>query len=318
MPTHQEFENMQRSFNFFQSIEVGQARTLNLPVVALESTVITHGLPYPENFNLALEMEREVRDARAIPATIAVLDGRIRVGMTRSDLERLATEANPRKVSARDLGVAVNSRGAGGTTVAGTLQVAKIFEIKVFATGGIGGVHRNAPFDVSADLHELSRSPLIVVCAGAKAILDLPATLEYLETMGVVVLGYQTDEFPAFYSRKSGLRLGSTVNSAVDVARIARDHWEMAGESAILVAQPPPEEDAIPREEIEGVIRQAVDEAESQKIRGQALTPFLLKRVSELTGGASMRTNLSLLRNNARLAGEIAYQMANLPRLRLL
>jgi pseudouridylate synthase len=295
--------------NFLLSNEVSQAVRLNLPVVALESAVITHGLPYPENVNLATEMEDVVRSNGCVPATIAFLDGQVNVGLSRANLERLASESRARKISRRDIGIALARHDNGGTTVAGTLIIAKRMGFKVFATGGIGGVHRNAPFDISADLPELGRSPLVVVCAGAKAILDLPNTLEYLETMGVPVIGYQTDEFPAFYSRASGLKVNASASSPGDVARIARGHWEMGLESAILVCVPPPEGEALPKVEIDQMIDQAIRDAERQKIHGAALTPFLLNRVSQLTHGSSMRTNLALLHNNAAVAAQIAAQL---------
>ena len=295
--------------NFLLSNEVIQAAKLNLPVVALESAVITHGLPYPDNVNLATGLEDLVRSNGCVPATIALLDGRINVGLSPADLERLATESRVRKISRRDMGIALAHHENGGTTVAGTLIIAKRMGFKVFATGGIGGVHRNAPFDISADLPELGRSPLVVVCAGAKAILDLPNTLEYLETMGVPVIGYQTDDFPAFYSRTSGLKVTASASSPDDVARIARSHWEMGLESAILVCVPPPETDALPTAEMDKVIDQAVQDAERQKIHGAALTPFLLNRVSQLTHGDSLRANLALLLNNAAVAAQIAVQL---------
>ena len=288
------------------SPEVNQARRLNLPIVALESAVITHGLPRPANLELATSVENEIRTNNAIPATIALQSGKICVGLSRSDLEQLASEKDARKVSKRDFAPVLASHASGGTTVAGTLVVARTVGIRVFSTGGIGGVHRQAPFDVSADLPELSRSPLVVVCAGAKAILDLPATLEYLETMGVPVVGYQTDELPAFYSRQSGLHLNASASSPAEVASIARVHWELGMESAILVAVPPPADVALPREEIEKMIETALAEARAKSIHGSAVTPFLLNRVSELTGGASLRANLELLRNNARIAAQIA------------
>ncbi len=303
--------------SFVISTEVTQARKLDLPFVALESAVITHGLPFPQNVTMATEVESEVRNNNSIPATVAFLSGKIYVGLPQDDLERLATERNPRKISRRDLSIALARGFTGGTTVAATLIIAKMMGFKVFATGGIGGVHRNAPFDVSADLPELGRTPLIVVCSGAKAILDLPNTLEYLETQGVPVIGYETDEFPAFYSRQSGLKVNSMVSGPGEVVRLARSHWELGMESAILVCVPPPKEDALPREAVEKVINQATEEAESKKIHGAALTPYLLNRVSQLTDGASLRANLALLRNNARVAAQIAYNLANMPRLRL-
>ena len=281
-----------------------------MPVVALESAVITHGLPRPQNYTLANNLENEVRANNAIPATIAIMDGKIRIGLDQASLERLANDLDAHKVSKRDFAAVLASGASGGTTVAGTLVAARSVGIRVFATGGIGGVHRKAPFDVSADLPELSRSPLVVVCAGAKAILDLPATLEYLETMGVLVIGYRTDEFPAFYSRESGLAVNASADSPSEVANIARVHWELGLESALLVVVPPPAEVALPRSEVEKVIGIALAEAQANNIHGPAVTPFLLGKVSELTGGASLQANLALLRNNAVLAAQIANQLA--------
>jgi len=286
--------------------EVALALRQRYPVVALESAVITHGLPRPENLNLARSLEQTVREEGATPATIGLLDGKVHIGLRPELLERLANEDGARKISRKDFGIALARGENGGTTVAATLIAAKLAGIRVFATGGIGGVHRNAPFDISADLPELSRSPLIVVCAGAKSILDLPATVEYLETAGVAVLGYRTDEFPAFYSAQSGLPVNVRVDTPQEVARIARLHWEMGLESAILVVQPPPPESALPVEQIESVIHQALQEAEENGISGAQVTPFLLDRVNRLSGGASMQANLALLRNNARLAAQIA------------
>jgi pseudouridine-5'-phosphate glycosidase len=292
------------------SAEIIQARRLNLPVVALESAVITHGLPRPTNLELAMSVENEIRTQHAIPATIALLSGKICVGLNQASLEQLSNERNARKVSKRDFATVLAANASGGTTVAGTLVAARTVGIRVFSTGGIGGVHRQAPFDISADLIELSRSPLVVVCAGAKAILDLPDTLEYLETMGVPVVGYQTDEFPAFYSRESGLHLNASANTPAEVASIAQIHWDLGLESAILVVVPLPKEVALPRDEVEKMIEQALSEAREKAIHGQAVTPFLLNRVSELSGGASLQANLELLRNNARLAAQIAVQLA--------
>jgi pseudouridine-5'-phosphate glycosidase len=295
---------------YFQlSPEITQARRLNLPIVALESAVITHGLPRPENYQLACGVETEIRAHQAIPATIALLDGKIRVGLDQASIERLSNILDAHKVSRRDFAPVLAARASGGTTVAGTLLVAHKIGIKVFSTGGIGGVHRQTSYDISADLQELSHSPLVVVCAGAKAILDLPATLEYLETMAIPVIGYQTDEFPAFYSTSSGLKLNASAASPAEIAQIANVHWELGLESAILVVVPPPPEIALPRQEVEKVIAQTLREAQAQAITGPAVTPFLLNRVSELTGGASLRANLELLRNNARLAAQIANQL---------
>ncbi len=276
------------------------------PVVALESAVITHGLPFPDNFNLALELEEIVRQQGALPATIAVLDGKIRIGLTRDEISRLASESTARKISRRDFGIALARKEVGGTTVAGTLFAASQAGIKVFATGGIGGVHRGAPFDISADLHELGRTPLVVVCSGAKAILDLPATLEVLETNGVPVIGYQTDDFPAFYSRTSGLKVTARCDTPQEIADIAQAQWKAGVKSAVLVGNPIPVEDAIPQEEIEALIDQAVLEAHNQGIHGPGVTPFLMARMNQLSAGKSVKANLSLLRSNARLAASIA------------
>ncbi len=286
--------------------QVTKALLSGTPVVALESTVITHGLPYPDNLQLALDMESEVSGHKAIPATIGMLNGRIHVGLSNEELAQLAEGRDMRKISLRDFAPAIAQSASGGTTVAGTLLVAQQAGIKVFATGGIGGVHRQAPFDVSTDLEQLARSPLVLVCAGAKSILDLPATLERLETLGVPVIGYQTDEFPAFYSRESGLPVSARADSPQQVAEMARIHWELGLSSTLLVVAPPPVEAAIPYTEIETFIEQAVEEALAKGIRGQAVTPFLLARLNELSGGRSLQANLALLKNNARLAAEIA------------
>lgn len=293
------------------SPEIARARDAKAPMVALETTVVTHGLPYPDNLQLAGRMEATVRSQGAIPATIAVLQGKVLVGMDSAQLDILVNAHPLRKISRRDFGPAIARRESGGTTVAGTLVAAHTVGIQVFATGGIGGVHRDAPFDISADLPELSQRPVVVVCAGAKAILDLPATLEYLETAGVPVLGYQTDSFPAFYSRDSGLPIPLRVETAREVASIAKAHWALGISSAVLVAVPPPKAVALPPEEVGAAIDQALAEAAAQGIRGQAVTPFLLGRVSELTGSASLKANLGLLLNNARVAAQIALELAN-------
>ena len=291
--------------------DVAQALALNLPLVALESTVITHGLPQPQNLQLGRDMEKEVRSQSAVPATIAILDGKIYIGLNDAQLERLASGKTPvRKISRRDFGIAIARHEDGGTTVAGTLIAAHRVGIRVMATGGIGGVHRNAPFDVSSDLPALGATPIVVVCSGAKAILDLPATLETLETLGVPVVGYQTDELPAFYSRSSGLPVTVSVASPGEIAAIAQAQWEMGISSAILVVNPPPEEVALPYEEVEQVIQAALLDAEQKQIHGAAVTPFLLQRVSELSGGQSLRANLALLLSNARLAARIAVEIS--------
>ncbi|HEX2696153.1 MAG TPA: pseudouridine-5'-phosphate glycosidase, partial [Anaerolineales bacterium] len=281
----------------------------NAPIVALESTVITHGLPHPQNIQLARDMEAAVRSEGATPATIAVLDGKIRVGLSDEELARLAEIGSPLKVSHRDFATAIVKKSAGGTTVAGTMLAAHQAGIRVFATGGIGGVHKENPFDVSTDLRALAETPMIVVCAGAKAILDLPATLEYLETVGVPVVGYQTDEFPAFYSRESGLNVSVRLDTPQEIAEFANVHWSLGLQSAVLVTNPVPAAEAIPRSQMEPAIAQASKEAQNQNIHGQALTPFLLNRIKELTDGKSLRTNLALLLNNARLAAQISNEL---------
>lgn len=294
---------------FVISRDVVLALQQHNPVVALESTVVTHGLPHPENLALAQNMEKEVRQFGGTPATIAVLEGKVHVGLDDAQLEQLATATQTRKISVRDFAPALVQNATGGTTVAGTLYAADQAGIRVFATGGIGGVHRFPAYDISTDLPLLATTPVIVVCAGAKAILDLPGTLEYLETVGVPVIGYQTDEFPAFYSRESGLRVSARADSPEEIAQIAKTHWELGFKSAILVTAPPPVDVAIPQKQIEGAIEQALDEAKAQNVRGQAITPFLLSRVSELTGKASLRANLGLLHNNARVAAQIAQKL---------
>lgn len=290
----------------YKSPDVGRAMRAKLPVVALESTVITHGLPRPQNLQLARDMERAVREESATPATIAFLDGELHIGLNESQLERLSNEKETYKVGPRDFATVIVEEACGGTTVAGTMLACKHAGIKVFATGGIGGVHRESSFDVSADLQALATIPMIVVCAGAKAILDLPATLEYLETMGVPVVGYKTDDFPAFYSRESGLEVSVKIESPEDIVEFAREHWGAGLQSAVLVANPLPAGEAIPKSEMEPLIEQASKEAKEKGIHGKEVTPFLLQRINELTKGKSMRANLALLLNNARLAAQIA------------
>ncbi len=275
-------------------------------VVALESTVLTHGLPRPQNLRLARDMEQAVRDNGATPATIAFLDGCLHIGLNDAELERLANERDVFKVGPRDYATVMVNGACGGTTVAGTMLACKHASIKVFATGGIGGVHRDAPFDISADLQALAKIPMIVVCGGAKAILDIPATLEYLETMSVPVVGYGTDEFPAFYSRRSGLDVSVKLETPQAIVDFAKAHWSTGLQSAVLVANPVPMADAISKSEMEPFISQANKEAHDTGIHGKELTPFLLQRITELTKGKSMRANLSLLLNNARLAAQVA------------
>ncbi len=295
--------------NFIISHEIKRALNISLPIVALESTVITHGLPRPQNLSLARDMELAIHEEGAIPATIGVLKGKVRIGMGEADLDELANSSESRKISQRDFAIAAVKAENGGTTVAGTMFAAHQSGIKVFATGGIGGIHKESAFDISTDLQALASIPMIVVCAGAKSILDLPATLEYLETMAVPVIGYQTDAFPAFFSRDSGLKVSVALETPDEIVRLAQAHWDMGMRSAILVTQPVPSGDEIPKNEMDKWVNQASKEAVDKKIHGQELTPFLLQRINELSGGQSLRANLSLLLNNARLAAQIAKAM---------
>ena len=293
------------------SDEVQAAILSGSPVVALESTLITHGFPYPANVETALAMEAAIRNEGAIPATIAVLKGHIKVGLSRQEIEALAGlgQASGRKCSRRDLPIVVGLRQY-GATVAGTMIVAHMAGIKVFATGGIGGVHRGHPHDVSADLIELGRTPITVVCAGAKSILDLPLTLEVLETQGVPILGYETDTLPAFYSRSSGLPVDQCVQSPEQVAAIVDARDRLGLDHGTLVAVPVPEADALPVHEAEAAITQATREADAQGITGKDVTPFVLARVLELTEGRSQVANIAALVNNARVGARIAVALA--------
>jgi len=275
------------------------------PVVALESTLITHGFSTPDNINIALSIEAAVREQGAIPATVAILGGEITVGLTQDQIEYLGTTQNVRKCSRRDLPIAIAGREDGSTTVAGTLIVARRAGIQIFATGGIGGVHRGQSLDESADLMELGRTAVTVVCAGAKAILNLPATLEVLETQGVPVIGYQTDEFPAFYSRASGLPVDLRVETPQEIADVIRARQELDLNMGILVTVPIPVEDEWPAAAAQVIIDEALTSAEQQGITGKAVTPYLLQRISDLSGERSKKANIALLLNNARLAAQI-------------
>ena len=283
-----------------------------LPRVALESTVITHGLAYPANLRTAQDMERSVREGGAEPATIAIISGAIKIGLTAAELEHLATTKGARKCSVRDIGIVVGLGGDGATTVAATMFLAARAGIGVFATGGIGGVHRGHPFDVSADLTELSRTPVTVVCAGAKALLDLPLTFEHLETLGVPVIAFGTDEIPAFYSRRSGLRADVRADTSEQVARIISARRALGLPGGELVCVPVPEADELANDIAEAAIVQAQAEADAQGIHGAAATPFMLGRIAVLTHGASVRANTALLANNARVAAQIARVLARL------
>lgn len=293
--------------------EVAAAIENHQPLVALESTVISHGLPYPHNLELARELETVVRAGGATPATIGVIDGVVKIGLTDADLHLLATAENVVKLSRRDLPTVIARRQHGATTVAGTILLAEMAGIKVMATGGIGGIHRathGSPWDVSADLPELARTAIVVVCAGAKAILDLPATLEWLETYGVPVIGYQTDQLPAFYTPTSGLALEIRADTPAEIAALAQAKWQLGLGGGLLVTAPVPTAAAAPAAVIDQAIAQALNEAHQQGIVGKASTPFLLARIAELTGGVSLQANLALLRNNARLGAEIAVALA--------
>jgi len=277
------------------SEEVRQALDNKQPIVGLETAVVTHGLPYPTNIELAQAMENLIREEGAVPATVGVLGGKAQVGMNPADIQLLAQDRDAIKVSRRDFSRAALKKLNGGTTVAGTITALHRAGIQVFATGGIGGVHRNAPNDISADLNTMAQTPVIVVCAGAKSILDLPATLETLETLSVPVVGYQTSTFPAFYARSSGLPVTAQVEDPEDAAVLARAHWEMGVNSAVLLAVPAPLEDALP----DKAMQEAVDQA-------------LQNRVSELTGKSSMKANLGLLLNNARVAARVAVELSRI------
>jgi pseudouridine-5'-phosphate glycosidase len=276
------------------------------PVVALESTVIAHGLPRPKNLQTAHRLQEVVREAGATPATIAIIDGKPSVGLNDDQINALANNSDIKKISTRDIAIAVARGSNGATTVASTTWIAHRAGIKVFATGGIGGVHRGSLPDVSADLPELARTPIIVVCSGAKIVLDLPATREWLETHAVTVVGYQCDELPAFYSRKSGLPIDARADSAEDVANIYRAHRDLGIESALLVVVPVPVEFEVPAEELQIVLTTALEDAEWKGIAGPALTPFLLSQMAERSGGSTLRANIALLENNARVAAAIA------------
>jgi pseudouridine-5'-phosphate glycosidase len=288
--------------------EVADAINEGRPVVALESTIISHGMPYPQNVETARAVEQILRDGGAIPATIAVLDGKIRVGLDDEALERMGHGETIAKLSRRDLPIALATKQPGATTVSATMIGARLAGIRIFVTGGIGGVHRGAEtsFDVSADLTELSRTEVAVICAGAKSILDLPKTLEYLETQGVPVIGWQTSEFPAFYTPTSGLKVDHRAETPEEVAGIMAAKWDLGLSGGLIVANPVPAEFAMPHEKISAAIEQALSEARSQGVTGKAETPFLLARVSELTGGTSLATNIRLVENNARLGAKLA------------
>jgi pseudouridine-5'-phosphate glycosidase len=291
---------------------VAAALAESRPVVALESTLISHGLPQPRNLEVARRLEAVVREVGAVPATVGIIRGQPIVGLSDAELTVLATASGVRKCSRRDVAIAVGRGEHGATTVAGTLALMGIAGIQVLATGGIGGVHRGAEqtFDISADLVELARSPAIVVCAGAKALLDLPRTIEVLETASVPILGWRTDELPAFYSSTSGLPVTARIESAAEAARIALAGWELGIGGGVLVGVPPPSGTTLANERIEASLAEALADADRRGLRGPAITPFLLRAIGEATGGESVAANLTLLENNARVGAEIAIALS--------
>ncbi|PTW61759.1 pseudouridine-5'-phosphate glycosidase [Breoghania corrubedonensis] len=290
------------------SREIEEARAERSPLVALESTIITHGMPWPQNVETARAVEAAIRTEGAIPATIAVIDGTLRIGLGDDELEALAKSEEVMKLSRADLAFALSEGRTGSTTVAATMMAAHEVGISVFATGGIGGVHRGAEtsLDISADLEELSRTPVCVVAAGPKALLDIPKTLEVLETRGVPVIGFGCDELPGFWSRHSGLEAPYRLDTAEDIARLMKVRSGFGGHGGVLVANPVPEEAEIPADEMEGHITAALEAADAQGIHGKEVTPFVLAKIFELTAGRSLKTNIALMLNNARLAARIA------------
>jgi pseudouridine-5'-phosphate glycosidase len=288
--------------------EVAEALERGEPVVALESTIIAHGMPYPKNVETALRVHQAIRENGAVPATIGIIGGRIKVGLTDDEIEYMGKAEEVVKVSRRDLPFVLARGGDGATTVAGTMIAASMAGIRVFVTGGIGGVHRGVSesFDISADLEEMKNTDVVVVCAGVKSILDIGKTLEYLETSGIPVIGYGTSEFPAFYSRESGYTTEYSMDTPEDIARMIRLKYQLGLKGGVLVACPIPEEDEIPLDKIESIIQLALDECETKGISGKRITPFLLDRVQQLTGGKSLEANIRLVLNNARIGAQIA------------
>jgi pseudouridylate synthase len=301
---------MARRMNPYLEIrrEVARALRAGKPVVALESTVISHGLPRPHNLAAARKVEAAVRSFGAIPATVGLIEGKLVVGLSPTEIEWLANEDGIVKVSRRDIGVTVSKKVLGATTVAGTMFIASQAGIRLFSTGGIGGVHRDSEksFDISNDLSELGHTPVAVVCAGAKIILDLPRTLEVLETLGVPVIGYGTSEFPAFYCEESGLKLEFRVNGPEEAAEVMNAHWGAGLTSGMVIANPPPSETAMPLAEVEKLLQTALESAEKENVRGKAVTPYLLSHLGRQSGGRTLATNIALLVHNAEVAAQIA------------
>ncbi|CAN7178239.1 pseudouridine-5'-phosphate glycosidase [Paenibacillus sp. LjRoot153] len=293
--------------------EVKEALANNKPIVALETTIISHGMPYPQNIEMAKKVEQIIRDNGAVPATIGIMDGKIKIGLNEQELEAFATNGHVEKVSRRDFPYILSSGKIGATTVSATMIGAALAGIEVFATGGIGGVHREGEtsMDISADLTELAATNVAVVCAGVKSILDIGRTLEYLETHGVPVVGYQTSEFPSFYARESGYGVDFRLDEAADVAAMLRTKWELSLRGGAVIANPVPAESAMDHVEIEAVIQQALNEAKEQNVTGKKVTPFLLARIKQLTEGRSLETNIALVYHNAQTAARIAVALKN-------
>ena len=290
------------------STEVQQALKTGLPIVALESTIISHGMPFPQNLKTALKVEKIIREESAVPATIAILNGRIKIGLSQHELEQFAKQTSQIKVSRRDLPLVISQKQSGGTTVAATMICAKLAGIAVFVTGGIGGVHRESEntMDISADLMELAQTNVAVVCAGIKSILDIPRTLEYLETQGVPVIGYKTEEFPAFYTPSSGSLVQSRLDTPEEIAHCMKIKWKLGLDGGIVIGNPVQEQDAMDVSIIQQAISQALRDAAQKQIEGKNVTPFLLERINQLTLGESLKSNIALVYNNAHLGAKIA------------
>jgi pseudouridine-5'-phosphate glycosidase len=293
------------------SDDVKTAISEHIPIVALESTIISHGMPYPQNYETALEVENIVRANNAVPATIAIINGKIRVGLDKNDLEFLSTNKNILKASRRDIPLIVAKKLSAATTVSATMIFASLASLKIFATGGIGGVHRNVnlTFDISSDLTEFTQTNIAVVCAGVKSILDIGLTLEYLETLGVPVIGYKTNEFPAFYTRESGFKINYSLDSAKEIADVIKTKRELDLNGGVLIANPIPEEYSLDKKIIDVAIEKALQKADENGIKGKDVTPFLLSEINDITGGMSLKANIQLVLNNAKLAAEIATEI---------
>lgn len=296
------------------NLEVSEAIDMGRPVVALESTIISHGMPYPKNVETALKVEEIVRNKGAVPATIGILNGRLKAGLTKDEILYFGKSKDINKVSRRDIPFMITKRAHGATTVAATMIIASLAGIKVFVTGGIGGVHREAQnsFDISADLMELARTNVAVVCAGAKSILDIGLTLEYLETQGVPVVGYKTEEFPAFYTRKSGFKVDYKVDSVLELARAIKAKWDLNIQGGLVIGNPIPPKFEMDNQKINEAIEYALEEAKRKGIKGKDITPYLLSEIKSLTDGESLESNIQLVYNNAKLGAELAIELSKL------